>query len=96
MAISAREIHKLASLARLEITDQEAQDLAPQLENILEFVARLASLDTTGVEPMTSALDVQNRWRRDDPHEGLSRDDALSVAAAADEECFLVPPVLSK
>lgn len=94
MALSVDEIQKLASLARLELSDQEAAELAPQLDNILGFVDRLSELDTDGVEPMTSALDVHNRWRADQPVQSLSRDQALSAAPSSDEECFLVPPVL--
>jgi aspartyl-tRNA(Asn)/glutamyl-tRNA(Gln) amidotransferase subunit C len=59
-------------------------------------VEKLAELDTTGVEPMTTALDVDNRWRSDEPVAGLSREDALRNAPASDGEYFLVPPVLGR
>lgn len=94
MEISEKEVHKLATLARLEISDAEASQLAPQLENIFDFVTKLSELDTSGVEPMTTALDVDNRWRADSLAPGLDRQAALSNAPNADEECFRVPPVL--
>ena len=94
MALSADDVRKLALLARLEISDEEVEHLAPQLESILGFVAKLSELDTTDVDPMTTALDVDNRWRRDEILPGLDRDAALANAPAADEECFRVPPVL--
>ncbi|WP_153556691.1 Asp-tRNA(Asn)/Glu-tRNA(Gln) amidotransferase subunit GatC [Roseimaritima sediminicola] len=94
MAFSDDDIRKLAYLARLELTDQEVQTLGPQLERILGFVEQLAELDTEGVEPMTTALDVNNRWIADVVQPGLSREQALANAPLADDECFLVPPVL--
>jgi aspartyl-tRNA(Asn)/glutamyl-tRNA(Gln) amidotransferase subunit C len=94
MALSPEEVRKLARLARLELSDQEVQHLGPQLESILGFVAKLAELDTEAVEPMTTALDVDNRWRADEPVPGLSREAALANAPSADAECFRVPPVL--
>lgn len=94
MALSRKDVRDLALLARLEITDDEVDHLAPQLEDILRFVAKLSELNTKDVEPMTTALDLDNRWRSDTIVPGLDRASALSNAPAADEECFRVPPVL--
>ncbi|QDS93019.1 Glutamyl-tRNA(Gln) amidotransferase subunit C [Roseimaritima multifibrata] len=94
MAFSDDDIRKVAHLARLELTDQEVQRLGPQLERILGFVEQLAELNTDEVEPMTTALDVSNRWMADEPAPSLSREAALANAPLADDECFLVPPVL--
>jgi aspartyl-tRNA(Asn)/glutamyl-tRNA(Gln) amidotransferase subunit C len=65
-----------------------------QLDSSLGFVQQLSQLDTDDVEPMTTALDVQNRWRDDVCRPGLTPSQALANAPAHDEECFLVPPVL--
>ena len=94
MDLSAGDVRKLAMLARLEVSDEEVDALVPQLESILGFVAKLSELDTDSVNPMTTALDVDNRWRTDQPVPGLQRDAALANAPSADEECFRVPPVL--
>jgi aspartyl-tRNA(Asn)/glutamyl-tRNA(Gln) amidotransferase subunit C len=94
MPLSADDVRKLALLARLEISEEEVKQLTPQLEAILGFVAKLSELDTTSVEPMTTALDVDNRWRSDVVEPGLDRTAALSNAPASDEECFRVPAVL--
>jgi len=94
MALSDDEVRKLALLARLDLSDAQIATIGPQLESILGFVDQLAELDTDDVEPMTTALDVDNRWRTDAIQNGLSREDALCNAPARDEECFLVPPVL--
>lgn len=96
MALSQDEVRKLALLARLELSDEEVQTLGPQIESILGFVAKLSELNTDEVEPMTTALDVDNCWRADELVAGLSNDDALKNAPSRDDECFLVPPVLGK
>ena len=88
------DVRKLALLARLELTDQEVRMIGPQLESILGLVRQLSELDTDGIEPMTTALDVVNRWAADVHHPGLTVDQALANAPRRDDACFLVPPVL--
>ena len=82
------EVRKLAYLARLELTGRGVE-LSPQLGQIIEFVT-LSELDIEGVEPMTTALDVDNRWREDQLVDGLSSEEAVSNSPATDGECFLV------
>ena len=88
------EVQKLAALARLKLTEDEAAEIAPQLAGILGFVKQLSAVDTEDVEPMTSALATGNRLRDDERRPGLDRDAALSNAPKRGDECFLVPPVL--
>jgi aspartyl-tRNA(Asn)/glutamyl-tRNA(Gln) amidotransferase subunit C len=88
------DVRKLALLARLELSDEELAKVRPQLDSILVFVERLSELETDDVEPMTTALDVGNRWRGDIQVPGLSNDQALENSPSHDDQCFLVPPVL--
>ena len=94
MSLNDQDVRKLALLARLELSDAEAHHLGPQLDRILGFVEQLSELNTDDVEPMTTALDVVNRWAPDLLHESLTVDEALAAAPRRDESCFLVPPVL--
>lgn len=94
MSLSAAEVRKLALLARLDLSDDEVANVRPQLDSILAFVEQLTELDTTDVEPMTTALDVDNRWREDLQLDTLSNDEALANAPSQSDGCFLVPPVL--
>ena len=92
VSLSVEEVRKLALLARLDLSDDEVASVAPQLDSILAFVEQLAELDTTGVEPMTTALDVDNRWREDVQTDSLSNEKALLNAFTV--KGALVPPVL--
>ena len=94
MSLSVAEVRKLALLARLDLSDDEVASVGPQLDSILAFVEQLTELDTTDVEPMTTALDVDNRWREDLQFDTLSNDEALANAPSQSDGCFLVPPVL--
>jgi len=94
VSLSAAEVRKLALLARLDLSDDEVASVGPQLDSILSFVEQLTELDTTDVEPMTTALDVDNRWREDLQFDTLSNDEALANAPSQSDGCFLVPPVL--
>lgn len=94
MSLSDAEVRKLALLARLDLSDDEVASVGPQLDSILSFVEQLTELDTTDVEPMTTALDVDNRWREDLQFDTLSNDEALANAPSQSDGCFLVPPVL--
>ena len=94
MSLSDEDVRKLALLARLELSNTEAKAVGPKLDSILGFVQKLSELDTDGVEPMTTALDVDNCWRADEPVPSLTRDDALRNSPSTEGEYFLVPPVL--
>ena len=94
MSLSIDQVRDLALLARLELSDEEQAKVRPQLDSILGFVQKLSELDTEDVDPMTTALDVDNRWRDDIGVPGLTTKEALSNSPSHDDECFLVPPVL--
>lgn len=96
MSLQDDDVKKLALLARLELSDDEVTEVRPQLDRILEFVHQLSEVDTENVEPMSTALDVDNRWRDDVRVQGLTAEAALRNSPSNDGESFLVPPVLGK
>jgi aspartyl-tRNA(Asn)/glutamyl-tRNA(Gln) amidotransferase subunit C len=93
--LTEADVRRIALLARLELTDEEVIRLTPQLEAIVGFVKQLQELNTEGVEPLSQAIENFNRYADDELSPGLTRESALSVAPKRDEECFLVPPVLT-
>ena len=92
--LTRADVHKVARLSRLKITDEEADRLARQMGEVLQYVAMLEEVDTTGVEPMVHAMELTNVLRPDDPFPALSREAALSNAPRTDQRYFLVPPII--
>jgi len=90
------EIHRLALLARLEFTDEQADAFAQQLTQILQYVETLNGLDTTGVEPTSHALALHSVMRDDEPRPSLSNAEALANAPEQEAGCFRVPPIIQE
>ncbi len=56
MSVDRDTVHRIAHLARIAITEEEAKRLEKELSGILDWVAQLDEIDTTGVEPMTRVV----------------------------------------
>jgi aspartyl-tRNA(Asn)/glutamyl-tRNA(Gln) amidotransferase subunit C len=93
MAITREDVLHVASLARLEIPEDEVDAVRDQLGAILEAVGKVSELDLSEVEPMTHPLDLANEWAEDDPRPSLPRDEALANAPDPVEGQFRVPAV---
>ncbi len=99
MTIDQARVKKIASLARIAISDAEAAALEPELNNILGWVEQLGEVDVTGVEPMTAVIPNQLRLRDDvvdaDPLTGGGRrEDVLANAPSPQHGFFGVPKVI--
>jgi aspartyl-tRNA(Asn)/glutamyl-tRNA(Gln) amidotransferase subunit C len=84
----------VARLARIDLTDEELDLYAGQLAAVLDHAAQIAALDTSGVEPTSHPLPMQNVLRPDEVRPCLERAVVLAQAPAVEEERFAVPPVL--
>lgn len=91
MSISKKEVLTVASLARLEVDDQRAEELTLELSKILEYVKKLDELDTTDVPPTAQVAAQQAPLRPDVRRPSLTREEALSEAPRVSEVGFLVP-----
>lgn len=93
-ALSREEVQRIAALARLELTSEEIGLFTRQLADILDYVAQIRALDTTGVPP-TSHVMNQPLDRPDEPRASLPREEALANApeAARHGGMFKVPRV---
>ncbi len=93
-SLSREEVLRIASLARLELTPDEIELFTRQLAAILEYVAQIRDLDTSGVPPTSHILN-QPLERDDQPVDSLPRDAALANApdAARHAGLFKVPRV---
>jgi len=96
MALSAKEVLKVGTLSRIRLTGEEVEKFSLQLSAILEYVDKLRELDTRGVEPLAHALALHNVLRDDEPHAGLTTDQALGGAPESDGDFFRVPRVLDE
>ncbi len=94
MAITREQVRRIALLARLRFTDQEETRLIDELENILQHMAVLERLDTTGVEPMAHAVDVVNALRSDRVTNEPDTEALLANAPSADANFFVVPKII--
>jgi aspartyl-tRNA(Asn)/glutamyl-tRNA(Gln) amidotransferase subunit C len=94
MTLTLEEVEHIAELARLHLTPEEKERYREQLSAILDYAARLQTLDTTGIPATASVLPPHSVLRPDQPQPGLSLDELLRNAPATEEDQFRVPPVL--
>ena len=94
MSVDTATVKRIASLARIAITDADAERLAPELNNILGWIDELQEVDTSGVEPMTAVIPNTLRLRDDVVTEGDIRDRVLANAPQAEHGFFAVPKVI--
>ncbi|MDH5505945.1 MAG: Asp-tRNA(Asn)/Glu-tRNA(Gln) amidotransferase subunit GatC [Anaerolineae bacterium] len=94
MSLTREEVEHIAQLARLHLSDEEKERYRKQLSSILDHVAKLQDLDTSGVSARSSVLAQRSRLREDVPGDGLSPKELLENAPAAEAGQFRVPPVL--
>jgi aspartyl-tRNA(Asn)/glutamyl-tRNA(Gln) amidotransferase subunit C len=92
--IDQAQVHKVAHLARLELTPEEEVQFTAQLGDILAYVEQLGELDVRDVAPTTRAIDVSNITRRDDLKAWGDRDAILSNAPDQDGDFFKVPKIM--
>lgn len=90
------EVRKVASLARLALSETELQTFGQQLTAVLDYVRLLDEVDIDGVQPMPHAADVHNVFREDQQTASLFRSDALANAPRTDGQFFLVPRILEE
>lgn len=99
MSVDKATVAKIASLARIKVSDDELEAMVPELNQILGWVEQLGEVDVTGIEPMTAVIPNTQRLREDvvdaDPLTGGGKRDAvLANAPAAEHGFFGVPKVI--
>jgi aspartyl-tRNA(Asn)/glutamyl-tRNA(Gln) amidotransferase subunit C len=94
MPVSNEQVRHIAKLARIAMSDDEIERLAPELNNILGWVEQLGEVNTDGVEPLTAVIDLKLRLRDDVVNDGNIRDAVLANAPEAQHGFFAVPKVI--
>ncbi len=94
MSVDLATVKRVAHLARIAVTEEEAARMTGELNTILGFVEQLNEVDVAGVEPMTSVIPMAMRKRDDAVTDGRKADDITANAPASEENFFLVPKVV--
>ena len=98
MSLSASDIERIASLARLQLAHDESERMLSQINGFFDLVERMRSVDTTGVEPLAHPVaaieDVTLRLRDDVVSEPNNREANQKSAPAVEAGLFLVPKVI--
>ncbi|MBW2465886.1 MAG: Asp-tRNA(Asn)/Glu-tRNA(Gln) amidotransferase subunit GatC [Deltaproteobacteria bacterium] len=94
MKITPEEVAHVANLARLHLSQAEVEEMTRQLDDILNYVAKLNELDTDGVEPTTHAISIVNAFRVDEVRPSLARERSLANGPRQNGESFVVPRVI--
>jgi aspartyl-tRNA(Asn)/glutamyl-tRNA(Gln) amidotransferase subunit C len=103
MKITEKDVQYVASLANLELTQQETARMQKDLTATLDYIDQLAEVDTTAVEPMAQVIQITatggdpvQHLRPDELSECLSREAALQNAPLAADGFFRVPKVIER
>jgi len=99
MSVDTATVAKIASLARIKVSDADLEAMVPELNGILAWVEQLGEVDVTGIAPMTAVIPNVLRLREDvvnaDPLTGGGiRDKVLANAPAPEHGFFGVPKVI--
>lgn len=94
MSVDIATVKRVAHLARIAVSEEDAARMAGELNTILGFVEQLNEVDVTGVEPMTSVIPIEMKKRQDAVTDGNKAADIVANAPATDENFFLVPKVV--
>jgi aspartyl-tRNA(Asn)/glutamyl-tRNA(Gln) amidotransferase subunit C len=94
MQVDEATVRRIARLARVRITDDEAKALEQELSGILDWVKQLDEVDTSSVEPMTRVIPMTLKKRADVVTDGGIADDIVKNAPAREDHFFAVPKVV--
>ena len=94
MSVDLKTVKRVAHLARIAVTDEDAERMTGELNAILGFVEQLNEVDVSGVEPMTSVTPMEMKKRQDKVTDGGKAVDIVANAPATEENFFLVPKVV--
>lgn len=94
MPLSLEQVHRIAELARIGISDADSRSVQAHLNAIFELIGKMQKVPTEGVEPMTHAQGTALRLREDTVTEADERERFQAVAPQKDRGLYLVPRVI--
>jgi aspartyl-tRNA(Asn)/glutamyl-tRNA(Gln) amidotransferase subunit C len=94
MSVDRATVRRIARLARLAITEEEAGRLEKELSGILDWVAQLDEINTSNIAPMTRVAAMTMKKRNDEVTDGFCAAEILENAPQADDGYFVVPKIV--
>ncbi len=94
MQVDEATVRRIARLARIKVTADEAKGLEQELTGILQWVEMLDAVDTSNVEPMTRVVPIELRQRADVVTDGEIADQVTRNAPQVEDHFFVVPKVV--
>ena len=94
MSLNTNDVKRIAHLARLAVSEEEAEATLAKLSGIQGLIEEMQAVDTTGIVPMSHSQDVTQRLRQDAVTEHNQRELLQSIAPAVENGLYLVPKVI--
>ena len=94
MSVDEDTVERIAKLARIRLKEEQKEPLAKELSNILGWVEQLSQLDTEGVPPMTSVVEMRIPLRKDEVSDGGYPEKVTANAPEATHGFYVVPKVV--
>jgi aspartyl-tRNA(Asn)/glutamyl-tRNA(Gln) amidotransferase subunit C len=94
MNIDSETVDKIAHLARLDLAENEKQEMIGDMNKILDFMAKLNEIDTSGVEPLIYLSNEVNVFRDDVIKQEITTEEGLQNAPKHDDKYFFVAKVI--
>ena len=94
MSVDLATVKRVARLARIAVSEDDAQRMTGELNAILGFVEQLNEVDVSGVEPMTSVTPMAMKQREDVVTDGEIANAIVANAPASEDNYFMVPKVI--
>jgi aspartyl-tRNA(Asn)/glutamyl-tRNA(Gln) amidotransferase subunit C len=94
VSVDVATVKRVARLARLAVTEDEAVRMTGELNGILGFVEQLSEVDVDGVEPMTSVTRMEMKMRKDEVTDGNIAERIVANAPLTEQNFFEVPKVV--
>jgi len=94
MSVDLATVKRVAHLARIAVTDEDAARMEGELNAILGFVEHLSEVDVDGIEPMTSVTPMMMKKRQDVVTDGSKAEDIVANAPESTDNFFVVPKVV--
>ncbi|MGY1488884.1 Asp-tRNA(Asn)/Glu-tRNA(Gln) amidotransferase subunit GatC [Methylobacillus pratensis] len=94
MSLNTHDVKRIAHLARIAVSEEEAEATLVKLSGILGLIEEMQAVDTSGIAPMSHSQDVVQRLREDAVTESNQRELLQSIAPAVENGLYLVPKVI--